>query len=96
MIVEELNIVGVTIGKPKADAPPVVHCDRVLAMSISPERVKAITAWHLEVVQPTGEMHILKFTNRATDHVRRKPLGQPRAERIIGAPIHERFDHVKL
>lgn len=96
VIVAELNVVGVTIGKPKADAPLVVHCDRVLTMPIGPERVKAITPWHLEVVESTGEMHILKFTNRATDQIRRQPLGPSRAEKIIGTPIRERFDHVKL
>jgi hypothetical protein len=34
VIVADLNVVGVTIGQPKADAPLVVHRDRVLAMPI--------------------------------------------------------------
>lgn len=58
--------------------------------------MKAIAPWHLEVVQATGEMHILELTNRATDQVGWNPLGPSRREKIIGAPIRERLDHVEV
>jgi hypothetical protein len=96
VIVADFNVVGVTIGQPKADAPLVVHRDRVLAMPICLEGMQVIAPRHLEVVEAGGEMHILEFTNRTSDQVGWKPLGPSGREEIMGAPIRERLDHIEV
>jgi len=43
MVVANFNVIGVTIKKPKTDAPLVVNGDGILAFSVSFQSVKPIS-----------------------------------------------------
>jgi hypothetical protein len=61
VIVNDLDLVGIAILPPKADAPLLVHANTVLAGPIAPELLQSIPRRHAEVVERLGRVHRYEF-----------------------------------
>jgi hypothetical protein len=61
MIVNDLDLVGIAILPPEADAPLLVHANTVLACAIAPELLQSIARRHAQVVKLLGRIHRHKF-----------------------------------
>jgi len=60
MVVNDLDIVCVTIPKTEADPPLVIDRDRILPLSISLQAVQAVTGWNPEIIQATFIINVFK------------------------------------
>ncbi len=74
MIVGDFHVEGVAIFEAKADPPLIVNGNRVLARSIALKFMKTIAWRDLKVVQAGCEVDALKFSQRPSKDVGRKPL----------------------
>jgi hypothetical protein len=79
MVVAELDVVRVPIRESKADAPLIVHRDRILASSIPGQRMEPITGWNTQVVEAHGKIDILELSSRSLRNVGWHPPGLARA-----------------
>jgi hypothetical protein len=57
MIVNDLDLVRVTISPPKADPPLIVEANTVLPDAIASKLLEAVPRWHPEIVQRFGRVH---------------------------------------
>jgi hypothetical protein len=59
VIVDDLNIPGVALIKPKAQAPLIVDAYAELTRAVAPEGLKPIVGGHPQVFQPGGSVEHL-------------------------------------
>ena len=93
MIVNDLNLVGIAILPPKADAPLLVHANTVLAGAIAPELLQSIPRRHAEVVELLGRIHRHKFAQHGALEIRRIASDWLPNEQPLGIAIGEGVDH---
>ena len=84
MIVTELHLEGVAVNEPKAEAPLVVHGDRVLALAITAEGVQSIPSRDAQVVQPLRSIEQVKLVRRPMNEVGWDPPRNAFAEQGFG------------
>ena len=93
MVVSDLDVIGISVNEPKADAPLVIDPDAVLTGAISFQRFEPISWRHPEIIQRLGGSHLTQLTQR--HHVdprieRRRALTTPQT---LGFFAPERSDH---
>ena len=93
VVVADFNVIRITIFKSETDSPLIIDCDRILALSLTLQRVKSVTWWTPEVVQPRGEIDVLEFTRSSLRDIRRKPLGLARLVERLRPTISKRLYH---
>ena len=56
MIIHDFHVVGISVPKPKANAPGTVYRDCPLTSSVALERVQSHTLERADVIQPSGRV----------------------------------------
>jgi hypothetical protein len=70
VIVADLDLVGIAIAEPKANAPLVTDGNGVLAPAVVLERVQPIAREHVEIVEPGRQIHVLQLAGGSRRDVR--------------------------
>ena len=83
VIVRDLDIVGITIDEPEANAPLIIDMDRVLSLPVSPELMEPIAARNLKIVYSRCQAHVLKLSPRPPSDVRRKLFRPPGVVKLL-------------
>jgi hypothetical protein len=96
VIVTELHLEGVAVNEPKAEAPLVVHGDRVLALAITAEGVQSIPSRDAQVVQPLRSIEQVKLVRRPMNEVGWDPPRNAFAEQGFGPFVGEALDHGRM
>lgn len=96
VVVAELDLVGIAVLEPEADAPSVVDGDGVLPRAIALERVQAIAGRHLEVRHLRRDMHGFELAQGAAGDVGGHLPGLAGAEELLGLSLGERLDHTRM
>ena len=93
VVVADLDIVGVPVLEPKADAPLVVDRNGVLAFSVAGEGMEPVAPRHSQVLQSHSEVNILKLANGTFPDIRRPAARLSRRVEIPCVAIRERLYH---
>jgi hypothetical protein len=64
MIVNNLNVVGVTASPEETDAPPVIDADAVLTPTVAFERFQAVTWRNQQVLKGSSAVEIQQLSPR--------------------------------
>jgi hypothetical protein len=93
VVVNDLNLVGIAILPPEADAPLLVYANAVLAGSIAPELLQSIPRRHPEIVELLGRVYRHKFAQHRALETRRIASDGHASEQTLGIAIGETVDH---
>jgi len=74
VVVRYLDIIRVSVRKAETDSPLIVHGDRVLSFPVSPQCVKMVARWNLQVVETGGEVNIFESSDSPLNDVRLETL----------------------
>jgi hypothetical protein len=93
VVVNDLDIVGVAVSPPEADAPLIVDADAVLAGSIAPQLLQPITRRHPEILEALGGIELGELAQHDPVDDRRKPPARRPREETLGLTVGEAPDH---
>jgi hypothetical protein len=93
VIVNDLDVIGVTVGPAKADSLLIIDSDAVLSPAISGEFLQTICRRHSEFVQGSGGVYDQQLAQRYTVQVGRQPANPVSLEESFGVPIAEAPNH---
>jgi hypothetical protein len=89
VVLDDLDVVGVTIVPYKADAPAVIDPDAILSRSIPCELFEAIGRGDLQIRESMGIVEHAQFPQGHLLDVRRQPSGALAGEDLLGLTIFE-------
>lgn len=95
MVVTELNVVGVAIREPKADAPLIVDRNGVLSRAIALEGMQAVAGRHFEIGDLQRGVDGFESAESAPRDVGGHLLGLAGAEELLGLAVGEGLDHAR-
>ena len=75
MVVDNLDVVGVTISPCKTDSPALIDPNAVLSHSIPPQLFQAIGRGYLQIVEGTSVVEHAQFTQGDLLDFGRQPTG---------------------
>ena len=93
VVVAELDIVGVTVCKPKAEAKLVIDRDRVLPLTVAFKQMEAVAGRDLEVLDPRGRVHLFQFARSSLCHLRWHAARFACQVQLLRLLVSERLDH---
>jgi hypothetical protein len=93
MIIDYLHLIDVALFPNKADAPPVVNSDTVLACPVALKKFKAVSRRNSKVFQGLRLMEHPQFAQTDTLNFRSQFPGGFSVKESLRFPILEPFDH---
>jgi len=93
MIVDDLDVKGVTVTPPETDPPLLVDPDAVLALAIAFQSLELVRARNQKVFQVSSRVQLLQLHQRPLLNVSRKTLGELAAPDPLGFPATKGLDH---
>ncbi len=93
MIVDNLNIMGVSIFPPEANAPLVIHANAILAGTLSLQFLEPVPGWHSQVVQRIGGVQGHELSQHDSEQIRGKTPHWLAVEQALSILIREALDH---
>ena len=93
MIVADFNIERIAVNEPETDPPLVVDGNGMLPSSFASQRVESVTGRCLQVIQPGGEVYILKLPDCSASDIGGEPLRPSLQKQLSRPPVRERLDH---
>lgn len=93
MIVNDLNLVRVTVVPTKADAPLIVHANTVLAGPIALEFLEPIAGRDAEIIQNLRCVYGDEFAEHGPQELSGKSTYRLALEEGFGVSIGEALDH---
>src|SRR5215472_17433394 len=98
VIVHDLNVFGARVGPPEAHPPLIVDPNRILSSSLTLELFQAVARRSAQVPKQDCLVEQVKLSPRRAHKVRRaspaRLLGVAPVERVFGALVPERCDHL--
>ena len=96
MIIDDLNVRGVTVTPPETDPPLLVDPDAVLAFAIAFQSLELIRAWNQKVLQISSRIKLLQLHQRPLLNVARKPLGVLATPDSLSLLATKGLDHLEI
>jgi hypothetical protein len=96
MIIDDLDVKGVTFTPPETDPPLLVDPDAVLALSITLQSLELIRAWNRKVLQVSSRVQLLQLHQRPLLNVAWKTLGVLATPDPLSLPASKGLDHVGI
>ena len=96
VIIDNLDIKGVTVTPPETDPPLLVDPYAVLALPIAFQSLKLIRARNRKVLQISSRVQLLQLHQRPLLNVARKTLGVLTTPDPLGLPASKGFDHMTI
>jgi hypothetical protein len=93
VVVCDLDVESIPILESEADAPLIVDCDRILAVSIPGELVQSVSGRHPQLADATREIDVLNLSPCPPQDLRRQSARPPRREELLSVSVCERPDH---
>lgn len=93
MVIADLDVVGITIDKAKADTPLIIHRDGILPLSVVPESVKTIAWRYPEIIETRRTVDVLQLAYSSPCNVSGKSLRSPSSEQTASTSICEGLDY---
>jgi hypothetical protein len=93
VVVRDLDIEGIPVLEPEADAPLIVDGNRILALSISGELVQPVSRRHPQIADATREIDVLDFSPCPPCDLMWQSSRSPRHVELLSVPVRERPDH---
>jgi hypothetical protein len=62
VIINDLDVEGVSLTPHKTNAPPVVNTDAVLTLTVAFQGLKPVPQGHHQILQPPGAMEVEKLS----------------------------------
>jgi len=95
MIVNDLDLVRITISPPKADPPLVVDPNAMLSRAIAFELLEPVPWRHAEIVEHLGGVHGDQFAEHRAQKLGGIAPNALTLEQGFGMPIGEALDHLR-
>jgi hypothetical protein len=80
VVVDDFDVVGVTLAPDKADTPLVIDPDTVLAFPAAPETLQAVTGRNPQGIEASGSVDHVELRNCSPLHVLGKLSREPASE----------------
>jgi hypothetical protein len=64
MVIDDLDVVGITVAPTKADPPLIVNSNAVLSFSIARKAFKPIAGGSFEIIEAAGVVYLHQFSVR--------------------------------
>jgi hypothetical protein len=96
VVIDNLDVVGVTISPLTADALAVIDPNAVLSCSIPCQLFETIGRGDLQIGEGMCVVEHAQFPQRDLLDVRRQPSGAPAGEDLLGLTFLEWFDHGEI
>jgi hypothetical protein len=96
VVVRDLNIERIAVGKSKANAPLIIDPYRALAGPVTLQRLKAIGWRQTQVLDVARGVQLLQAHGRSPLNVARQASTFASGEKPLGFSIGERSDHLPL
>jgi hypothetical protein len=93
MVINDLNVVRITVFPDKADAPLLVDPDAVLAFSVMMQSFQMIGWWNPQGLKNARCVDYLKFDHCRTLYILRQFCGEPSIKELFGFLTFKGFDH---
>jgi len=93
VVIDDLDIEGITRAPDETDTPTLVNTDAVLACPAALERLKPISRGHPKIIQRLGGIQNDELPKGSTLNIGRKPLGTVPVEEALGIDISEAPNH---
>jgi len=93
VIVDDVNLVRVTVTPGEADAVLIVDPDAVLPVAITRERFKVVAGKRTQVAKAPRSVQLLELSlSDAGDTL--EAAAEPAGEQVLSLPVAKRADHV--
>jgi len=96
VIIDDLDVKGVTVTPPETDPPLLVDPNAVLALSIALQSLELIRAWNRKVLQISCRVQLLQLHQRPLLNVARKSLGVLPTPDPLGFLAAKGLDHLRI
>jgi hypothetical protein len=93
MIIDDLDVIGVSLLPPEADTPLVVDPDTVLPGPVTLQFLKTVTRRDAQITQGVSGMQNNELPEHKALEIRRVSLYGNSAEEPLGVPVRETLDH---
>ncbi len=93
MVVGDLDVIGIPVEKPKADAPLVIDGDRMLPFPVSVKLMEPIPWRKSQLVDVSSQVDVFQLSRRSLRDVRRDLLCLAGRKQLLGVPVRKRLDH---
>jgi hypothetical protein len=93
VIIDDLDIVGMSRSKSEADSPLVIDADAVLAVTIAAQLLQTISRRDAQIVQRDRGVKLQKFSQGDSAQIPRPALDGHAPKQLLGLPIPEAADH---
>lgn len=93
MIICNLDIIGITVNEPEADAPLVVDGDGVLSFPIPRQRVKPIARRNFKIIEARCQVDVFKLPFRPSRDIRCQSFRPAGRVQFLCVFVCERLDH---
>jgi hypothetical protein len=96
VIIDDLDVKGVTVAPPETDAPLLIDSDAVLTLSITLQSFELIRAWNRKILQVSSSVQLLQLHQSPLLNVTRNPLGELATPNPLGLPATKGLNHVLI
>jgi hypothetical protein len=93
VVVDNLDLVRVSVPPAEAYPPLVIEADRVLALPIAVELLKPVPRWYAEILQLLGRINEYELSQHDALKLRRKVPDALTVEEPFRIPAGEAGDH---
>lgn len=93
VVVGDLDVVGVAVNEPEADAPLVVDRDRVLSLPVPFELMQSVAGRDSQVVKARSQVDVLELPSCPLRDVGRETPRLARHVQVLRVPVPECLDH---
>ena len=96
VIIDDLDVKGVTLTPPETDPPLLVDPDAVLALAIVFQSLELIRARNRKILQVSSGVQLLQLHQRPVLNVARKTLGVLATPDPFSLPASKGLDHLSI
>lgn len=94
MVIDNLNVGGISRAPAEADPPLLVDADAVLPLSVTPELLESVAGGEPQIVEDHGSIKHPEFPKGDPLHIRPKLLDGFTPEQALSVAVSETLDHI--
>ena len=93
MVVSDLDVKGIPIDEPKADAPLVIDRYRMLPLAVSFKLMQPVPWRKSQLVDVGSQVDVFQLSRCSLRDVRRDLLRPAGRKQLLGVSVRKRLDH---
>jgi hypothetical protein len=95
MVVDDLDVEGISGTPAEADPPLLIHADAVLPLTITFELLQPVSGRNAQITQDRRSVEHPEFPKRNTLDPRPEPPHGFAPKQALGVPVLEALDHIE-